>query len=275
MYTPFGEKLNNPSANYDDTGFTGHIEDAASGLTYMQARYYDPRLGRFLSNDPVGFSEGGPAYFNRYMYVANDPINMTDPTGEFGVFGAAVGAAIGGAVSYGAQVYKDVKGGASLREAATSTAALKAGATGALTGALVGSGAGLVTSTVGAALIGGGVEAAAGAITGEGATAAEIGAAAFNNAVATGGGVGVGKIAEKAAGFAATVVRNKGAALAVRSGQISPKEAVSTISSPGIDVSGTVIGEVAGHAGGAAVTIGATEKPPSEIVVDKFEEIRQ
>ena len=48
----------------------------------MQARYYDPVLGRFLSNDPVGFAEGGPQYFNRYMYTTNDPVNAIDPDGR-------------------------------------------------------------------------------------------------------------------------------------------------------------------------------------------------
>ena len=47
----------------------------------MQARYYDPVIGRFLSNDPVGFQEGGAGYFNRYAYTFNDPVNFTDPTG--------------------------------------------------------------------------------------------------------------------------------------------------------------------------------------------------
>jgi uncharacterized protein RhaS with RHS repeats len=47
----------------------------------MQARYYDPVLGRFLSPDPVGFAQGGVRYFNRYGYTANDPVNATDPTG--------------------------------------------------------------------------------------------------------------------------------------------------------------------------------------------------
>ena len=84
-YAPFGQKLIDPAANRDNTGFTGHIDDNASGLTYMQARYYDPLIGRFLSNDPVGFAEGGPTYFNRYAYVANDPINATDPTGKSAV----------------------------------------------------------------------------------------------------------------------------------------------------------------------------------------------
>lgn len=48
----------------------------------MQARYYDPNIGRFLSMDPVGFLEtGSPANFNRYNYAFNDPTNLTDPTG--------------------------------------------------------------------------------------------------------------------------------------------------------------------------------------------------
>lgn len=36
---------------------------------------------KFVSPDPVGFKEGGVDYFNRYAYVANDPVNATDPTG--------------------------------------------------------------------------------------------------------------------------------------------------------------------------------------------------
>ena len=50
----------------------------------MQARYYDPVIGRFLSNDPVGFVESGlnPQMFNRYSYVHNDPINRIDPDGR-------------------------------------------------------------------------------------------------------------------------------------------------------------------------------------------------
>ena len=80
-FTPYGENIPGPAANPDDEGFTGHIQDTDTGLTYMQARFYDPMIGRFLSNDPVGFEEGGVAYFNRYAYTANDPVNLTDPTG--------------------------------------------------------------------------------------------------------------------------------------------------------------------------------------------------
>ena len=82
-YTPFGELLQNAVANEDNQGFTGHIRDTDTGLNYMQARYYDPVIGRFLSSDPVGFAEGGIGYFNRYSYTFNDPINLVDPTGMY------------------------------------------------------------------------------------------------------------------------------------------------------------------------------------------------
>ena len=73
--------MNNPAANSDQAGFTGHIKDSATGLNYMQARYYDPLIGRFLSIDPVGFSPAQPFMFNRYAYVGNDPVNAVDPFG--------------------------------------------------------------------------------------------------------------------------------------------------------------------------------------------------
>ncbi|MCF6291783.1 MAG: RHS repeat-associated core domain-containing protein [Robiginitomaculum sp.] len=84
QYTPFGETILNPAANDNLDGFTGHIKDKATGLNYMQARYYDPALGRFLSIDPVEFSAERPGMFNRYTYTYNDPINFTDPTGMVG-----------------------------------------------------------------------------------------------------------------------------------------------------------------------------------------------
>jgi len=81
-YTPYGETLLNPAANDNQGGFTGHIRDKATGLNYMQARYYDPNMGRFLSIDPVTFMDTGePNFFNRYAYAFNDPVNLIDPDG--------------------------------------------------------------------------------------------------------------------------------------------------------------------------------------------------
>ncbi|WP_417690542.1 RHS repeat-associated core domain-containing protein [Pseudidiomarina sp.] len=82
-YTPYGEALNDVSANQDLAGFTGHIKDDATGLSYMQARYYDPVIGRFYSNDPVGYVTRNPVFsFNRYSYVSNNPYKYVDPNGE-------------------------------------------------------------------------------------------------------------------------------------------------------------------------------------------------
>ena len=94
QYSPFGEELQGISANTDQAGYTGHIRDAATGLSYMQARYYDPVIGRFYSNDPVGWTLSNPVMsFNRYLYVNNNPYKYKDPDGEF--FQALIGAAVG------------------------------------------------------------------------------------------------------------------------------------------------------------------------------------
>ena len=87
-YTPFGEKWLNNSANDDLGSYTGHIDDSATGLTYMQARYYDSTIGRFLSIDPVGFRASKPELFNRYSYVSNNPHKYIDPFGLDGTSAA-------------------------------------------------------------------------------------------------------------------------------------------------------------------------------------------
>ncbi|MBW4497542.1 MAG: hypothetical protein KME26_31650 [Oscillatoria princeps RMCB-10] len=58
--------------------FTGREFDEETGLHYYRARYYNGTVGRFLSEDPIGFA-GGDA--NLYRYVGNSPLNATDPTG--------------------------------------------------------------------------------------------------------------------------------------------------------------------------------------------------
>nr|WP_267135109.1 RHS repeat-associated core domain-containing protein [Pseudoalteromonas sp. L23] len=84
-YRPFGETLGTPK---DDVGYTGHKFDKELGLSYMQARYYDPVIGRFYSNDPVDalghMGRGNPVHgFNRYTYANNNPYKYTDPDGKF------------------------------------------------------------------------------------------------------------------------------------------------------------------------------------------------
>src|SRR5690606_24246549 len=64
---PYGFLANRPMQ--DGPGYTGHITDAATGLVYMQQRYYDPMIPRFLSVDPVTAYSNPVGSFNRYWYV--------------------------------------------------------------------------------------------------------------------------------------------------------------------------------------------------------------
>ena len=87
-------------------GYTGHEHLPEFGLINMNARLYDPVIGRFLSPDPYVADGTFSQDFNRYTYARNNPLIYTDPTGEFffadvgiGIFlnaacwGAAIGAA--------------------------------------------------------------------------------------------------------------------------------------------------------------------------------------
>lgn len=82
-YRPYGERLNNPAASGNNPiWYTGKRQDAETGLVYMGSRYYDPRLGRLLSIDPIEPDENNLHSLNRYAYANNNPYKFTDPDGQ-------------------------------------------------------------------------------------------------------------------------------------------------------------------------------------------------
>lgn len=83
-YEPYGRQLS-PTPVADGPGYTGHVSDAATGLDYMQQRYYDPLLGVFLSVDPVNAYENPIDHFHRYRYANSNPYLFVDPDGQKGV----------------------------------------------------------------------------------------------------------------------------------------------------------------------------------------------
>jgi RHS repeat-associated protein len=83
-YEPYGMAVAGTAT--PTIGFTGHVNDADTGLTYMQQRYYDPVAGRFLSTDPVLTDYNTGASFNRYTYANNNPYKYVDPDGRLPIF---------------------------------------------------------------------------------------------------------------------------------------------------------------------------------------------
>jgi RHS repeat-associated protein len=75
-YDAYGNSTGSAKTRY---GFTGRERDSATGLMYYRARWYDPQLGRFISEDPIGLAGG----INQFAYVGNDPQNRKDPTGLY------------------------------------------------------------------------------------------------------------------------------------------------------------------------------------------------
>lgn len=73
------------SSNQDDIRqkFTGYQKDSETQLDFAEARMYENRFGRFTAIDPLLASgkSGNPQTFNRYVYVGDNPVNLTDPLG--------------------------------------------------------------------------------------------------------------------------------------------------------------------------------------------------
>ncbi len=63
--------------------YTGEMQDSETGLVYLRARYYNPAVGRFLTQDTFPGYLDDPRTLNRYVYTASNPVNYVDPSGHF------------------------------------------------------------------------------------------------------------------------------------------------------------------------------------------------
>jgi RHS repeat-associated protein len=72
--------------------YTSREYDEETGLYYFRARYYDARVGRFITQDPIGLAGGD---VNLYSYVGNNPIKFIDPFGLLNIIGGVGGSAVG------------------------------------------------------------------------------------------------------------------------------------------------------------------------------------
>ena len=95
-YTAFGQLARSSGSTANNYMFAGEQLDPASGLYYLRARYMDPRVGRFISTDPFAGVLTNPATLHDYLYAVNNPVNLTDPSGQFigGIAGISVSISI-------------------------------------------------------------------------------------------------------------------------------------------------------------------------------------
>ncbi len=120
-YYPYGEDKGTPLGN-DQFKFGTYWRDSATGLDYADQRYFVNNFGRFMTPDPYGRSMQlkNPGTFNRYAYVHDDPINLSDPNGEcelrdcvsrgLKIIGGGL-QVIGGGLLFGASVTGEIASG--------------------------------------------------------------------------------------------------------------------------------------------------------------------
>jgi len=82
-YDPYGNIISQsgPLAEANPLRYRGYVYDTESTLYYLQSRYYDPELGRFLNADTYASTGQGILGDNMFVYCNNNPINYTDPSG--------------------------------------------------------------------------------------------------------------------------------------------------------------------------------------------------
>lgn len=86
QYDAWGNVRSRVSGDAPETfGFTGYQTDEETSLLYARARFYDPEIGRFLTQDPFEGTTSMPPSLHRYLYGYSNPTVWVDPTGEINV----------------------------------------------------------------------------------------------------------------------------------------------------------------------------------------------
>jgi RHS repeat-associated protein len=164
-YDPYGNELYNTShssgeftrqaeeEDYDNPfRYCGEYLDDETGFYYLRARFYDPEIGRFVSEDTYRGKATDTLSLNLYTYCQGDPVNNIDPTGHFlnVLFGAIAGFFIGGGVDLVGQLISNGFDFSAVDWESVGASAAAGTVTGAMAGAT--GGGSLVAQTVGGAL---------------------------------------------------------------------------------------------------------------------------
>ncbi len=137
---------------YNPLRYRGYVYDVDTGLYYLQSRYYNPEMGRFINADSYVSTGQGIIGNNMFAYCNNNPVCNIDPTGEFAIslttisiiLGAVIGAIAGGVIAH------ELSEGSSAGENATINNTIA----GVVIGGVVGAGAGVAGAAAATAITG-------------------------------------------------------------------------------------------------------------------------
>ena len=147
-YDPYGKVISATGilAEVNPIRYRGYYYDNETGLYYLQSRYYDPAIGRFLNGDDYVSTGQGIMGHNMFTYCGSDPINRSDAFGE--IWHIAAGAIVGAGFSVVTKIITNKIAGEQWN-----SGILTAAVAGAVSGGLAASGVGLAGQIVGNAAI--------------------------------------------------------------------------------------------------------------------------
>ena len=151
-----GRAPNNEVASCNPFRYRSYYYDDDTGLYYLNARYYNPKLRRFISPDNSAYLDtGSPQGLNLYAYCGNDPVSHSDPSGRSWLLALIAGALIGAALSAGTSVFIQYCENEGDWSKLNGWKVLYDAAFGAVSGLLAATGIGPIASAVVGAILGG------------------------------------------------------------------------------------------------------------------------
>ena len=117
-YDPWGKVLSITGSdiaigNLNPFRYRGYYYDNETGLYYLQSRYYDPEVGRFINCDDVNYigATGSEVSYNPFAYCENNPVNYSDFTGQSLILATAIGFGVGVLISGCYRLYQNYRTG--------------------------------------------------------------------------------------------------------------------------------------------------------------------
>ncbi len=122
-YGPFGGASASGASTTNPYTYTG-LESLANGLQYNRARFYNPGMARFVSQDPLGMAGSG---VDLYQYAGSDPVDLVDPTGLESWWEAGANGFVGGVDALTGGATSGIRSALGLAQPNASSAAYQAG----------------------------------------------------------------------------------------------------------------------------------------------------